>query len=82
MAAALRPEEHHTLPPGALALVQSALGQSLCGVYLLIAALGVGTLLCSACLPGRTATVAKEAESEERPLESLDGDLAAAASEL
>ncbi|QEH37041.1 Multidrug resistance protein 3 [Aquisphaera giovannonii] len=82
VAAALRPEEHHTLPPGSLALVQDALGQSLCGVYVLIAALGVGTLLCSACLPGRASATTKDAATEERELESLDGDLAAAASEV
>jgi multidrug resistance protein len=55
--AALRPETHHLLDPASLVLVQSGLGQALRDVYIQMFLLALGTFLCTAWLPGKTATI-------------------------
>ncbi|WP_165227437.1 MFS transporter [Aquisphaera insulae] len=82
VAVVLRPDDHHTIPAESLAAVQAALGQSLSAVYVLIATLGLGTLICAAGLPGRGAAQADGTADEAIEEESLEGGFAAAASEL
>jgi len=53
--AALRPETHHMLSPENLALVQVKLGVALRDVYIQMFALALGTLACTAWLPGKSA---------------------------
>jgi MFS family permease len=79
--AALRPETHKLLTPDQLAIVQAQLGNTLRDVYLQMAALGIGTMLCALWLPNKHATLTS-AEAKDR--DDLDDDeaLAVAASEL
>ncbi len=65
VSAALRPETHNQLPPGSLGLVQSLLGLSLRDVYVQMLILAVGTMICTAWLPGKSATAATGPESTE-----------------
>jgi hypothetical protein len=78
--AALRPETHKMLTPDQLAIVRSQLGITLRDVYLQMAALGIGTMLCALWLPSMHATPisaeAKDGDDEE------DEPLAVAASEM
>ncbi len=54
--AALRPETHAALGAGELALVQANLGHALRDVYLMMAGLGLGAMLCALGLPDKHAT--------------------------
>jgi hypothetical protein len=69
--AALRPETHYQLTPEILALVQSVLGRSLRDLYVQMLLLALGTLFCTAWLPGRRATIgfASGSASEPEPTE-------------
>ncbi|HZW30987.1 MAG TPA: MFS transporter [Isosphaeraceae bacterium] len=78
--AALRPETHALLSPDQLAVVQAQLGHTLRDVYLQMAVLGVGSVVCSLWLPGRKETLAAAAGPAEDEL--ADEGLAVAASEL
>lgn len=78
--AALRPETHQFLSPDQLALVQGHLGHALRDVYVQMAVLGLGTLLCALGLPNRQETHASAAESGRD--EDADEGFAMAASEL
>lgn len=70
VAAALRPETHGLLSRDVLLLVQDKLGLGLRDVYLVIAGLGLGTLVCALWLPGRDSTTTHPSVSEpERPAE-------------
>jgi hypothetical protein len=53
--AALRPETHLQLGTRDLALVQSGLGRALRDVYIQMFVLALGTLVCTAWLPGKSA---------------------------
>ena len=55
--AALRPETHHQLTAANLVMVQSVLGLSLRDLYIQMLVLALGTLLCTAWLPGKSATI-------------------------
>lgn len=78
--AALRPETHRFLLAGQLAVVQSNLGHALRDVYLQMAALGVGTMICAFWLPNKEATHATA--SEPAGAEDADEGFAVAASEM
>jgi hypothetical protein len=71
---ALRIETHHLLPPSVLALVQTNLGHSLRDVFLMIAFLSAGCLVCALGLPGSVgdATSEDEPAQEVRPLDFED----------
>jgi len=57
--AALRPETHHQLTPANLVMVQSVLGLSLRDLYIQMLVLALGTLLCTAWLPGKAAAASE-----------------------
>jgi MFS family permease len=78
--AALRPETHKDLSPAQLRLVQTNLGLTLRDVYLQIAVMGAGSLICALWLPNRQATQAHSRVHAAAPLE--DEGLAVAAAEL
>jgi hypothetical protein len=78
--AALRPETHALLGPDQLAVVQVQLGHTLRDVYLQMAALGIGSMLCSLWLPDKHETLASAAGHDREDL--ADEGLAVAASEL
>ncbi len=84
VAAALRPETHAALGPGQLELVQASLGHALRNVYLQMAGLGIGTMLCALGLPDRHATHASAAggTGTSTPEEDEDDEFALAASEI
>ena len=65
--AALRPETHHQLTPANLVLVQSVLGLSLRDLYIQMLVLALGTLLCTAWLPGKSATIGSASGSASQP---------------
>ena len=54
--AALRPETHQFLGAGELKVVQANLGHALRDVYLMMAALGIGCMICAAWLPNKHET--------------------------
>jgi hypothetical protein len=78
--AALRPETHKLLRPDQLALVQAQLGYTLRDVYLQMATLGIGSLVCSLWLPNKQETLASATTPDREDL--ADEGLAVAASEL
>jgi EmrB/QacA subfamily drug resistance transporter len=78
--AALRPETHALLSPDQLAVVQEQLGHALRDVYLQMAVLGIGSLVCALWLPGRKETLAAASAPDQDEL--ADEGLAVAASEL
>jgi multidrug resistance protein len=78
--AALRPETHQFLSADQLALVQSQLGHALRDVYIQMAVLGIGTMLCALGLPNKQETHASAAESGRD--EDDDEGFAVAAAEL
>jgi EmrB/QacA subfamily drug resistance transporter len=78
--AALRPETHRFLGAGQLAMVQANLGHALRDVYLQMAALAVGSMLCAFWLPNKHETHATAAESGRE--EGADEGFAVAASEM
>jgi hypothetical protein len=78
--AALRPETHRSLGAEQLALVQTHLGHALRDVYVQIAVLGVGIMLCALGLPNKQETHASAAESGGE--DDADEGFAVAASEL
>ena len=65
--AALRPETHDLLSPENLALVQAKLGVSLRDVYIQMFALALGTLVCTAWLPGKSASPVSTPRSTADP---------------
>jgi EmrB/QacA subfamily drug resistance transporter len=78
--AALRPETHYLLRAEQLAVVQSGLGQALRDVYIQMLLLALGTLFCSAWLPGKSSTTSPvREESGPAPDESA---IAVAVSEV
>jgi EmrB/QacA subfamily drug resistance transporter len=78
--AALRPETHKNLSASQLRLVQTNLGLTLRDVYLQIAFMAAGSLICALWLPNKLATQAHAKAQEGESLE--DEGLAVAASEL
>jgi MFS family permease len=78
--AALRPETHQQLTPANLALVQSVLGLSLRDLYIQMLLLALGTLLCTAWLPGKWATIRSARDSASEP-ETTEPELIVTASE-
>jgi EmrB/QacA subfamily drug resistance transporter len=80
--AALRPETHKLLRPDQLAIVQVQLGHTLRDVYLQMAALGVGSMLCALWLPNKHETLASADAKDKDRDEFGDEDFAMAASEL
>jgi EmrB/QacA subfamily drug resistance transporter len=78
--AALRPETHYQLTPANLVLVQSALGHSLRDLYIQMLLLALGTLLCTAWLPGKRATIKFASGSAPQP-ETIEPALVVTASE-
>jgi multidrug resistance protein len=78
--AALRPETHVKLSPEQLALVQTNLGLALRDVYLMLALMGVGCLVCALWLPGLDETISRS-QLHERAISDDEG-LAVAASEF
>jgi hypothetical protein len=78
--AALRPETHQSLGAGELKIVQAHLGHALRDVYLMMAGLGIGTMLCAFWLPDKHETHASAAESGTG--EEEDDGFAVAASEM
>lgn len=77
---ALRPETHKLLTSDQLAIVQAQLGRTLRDVYLQMAALGIGTMLCALWLPNKHATLdASEAKDRD---DQEDETMAVAVSEL
>jgi multidrug resistance protein len=80
--AALRPETHRFLTAGQLEMVQAHLGHALRDVYLQMAALGVGMMICTLWLPNKQETHASASESGSGQDEDADDGFAVAASEL
>ncbi len=80
VAAALRPETHRLLPREVLTLVRANLGLGLRDVYLVIAGLGLASLLCTLWLPGRDATATHSSISDRE--RTAEEGLAVAASEF
>jgi multidrug resistance protein len=78
--AALRPETHHDLSPGQLALVQEHLGHALRDVYVQMAVLGIAMMLCAFGLPDQQETHASAAEPGGE--DDADDEFAVAAAEL
>jgi hypothetical protein len=78
--AALRPETHHDLSAGELALVQEHLGHALRDVYVQMAVLGIAMMLCALGLPNQQETHASAADS--RGEDDADDEFAVAAAEL
>jgi EmrB/QacA subfamily drug resistance transporter len=78
--AALRPETHALLDPDHLAVVQEQLGRTLRDVYVQIAALGIGSMICSLWLPNQKETQAVATAPGHEDL--AEEGLAVAASEL
>ncbi len=79
--AALRPETHLSLGAGELKVVQANLGHALRDVYLMMAALGIGCMLCAAWLPNKHETHAPASGSGTGEEDEDDG-FAVAASEM
>jgi EmrB/QacA subfamily drug resistance transporter len=77
--AALRPETHVFLSSAQLRLVQTNLGQTLRDVYLQIAMLGVGSLVCAIWLPDKHSTLERSVMERETPGEN---ELAVSVAEL
>ena len=65
--AALRPETHHQLTPANLMMIQSVLGLSLRDLYIQMLVLALGTLICTAWLPGKSATIDSASGSAFQP---------------
>jgi len=78
--AALRPETHHLLTPANLVMVQSVLGLSLRDLYIQMLVLALGTLLCTAWLPGKWATIGSASGSASQP-ETTEPELIVTGSE-
>jgi hypothetical protein len=78
--AALRPETHHQLTPANLVMVQSVLGLSLRDLYIQMLVLALGTLLCTAWLPGKWATIGSASGSASQP-ETTEPELIVTGSE-
>jgi hypothetical protein len=78
--AALRPETHQFLGAGELKVVQANLGHALRDVYLMMAALGIGCMLCAFWLPDKHETHAPASGSGTE--EDEDDGFAMAASEM
>ncbi|MBV8488788.1 MAG: MFS transporter, partial [Planctomycetaceae bacterium] len=72
--AALRPETHQMLGSRDLAIVQSALGQSLRDVYVQVLLLALGTLGCAAGLPRRAVAPSSSSSSPFPVLPPGNGD--------
>jgi hypothetical protein len=77
IAAALRPETHDKLLPGQLLAVRINLGQTLRDVFLQMAALGIGSVVCALWLPNKHATL-ENSSMHERAIRRDDAELAAA----
>ncbi len=80
VAAALRPETHKFLSADQLALVQANLGHALRDVYVMMAVLGVGSMICAFWLPNKHETHASAEESGRE--DDVDEGFAMAASEM
>jgi MFS family permease len=78
--AALRPETHALLNSDQLAVVQKQLGHTLRDVYLQIAALGIGSMICALWLPNKQETLASATPLDREDL-AAEG-LAVTAAEL
>jgi multidrug resistance protein len=80
IASALRPETHEKLLPSQLAAVRVNLGLTLRDVFLQVAALGVGSLICALWLPNKHATL-EHSSQHERAIRREEIELATAAVE-
>jgi len=74
------PQIHHQLTPTNLALVQSVFGLSLRDLYIQMLVLSLGTLLCTAWLPGKWATIGSASGSASQP-ETTEPELIVTGSE-
>ncbi len=80
VAAALRPETHRLLSAKILLLVQAMLGLALRDIYLVIAGLGLVSLVCTIWLPGRGSTATHPSVGNREQL--AEEGMALAASEF